>query len=120
MYNCKIRFQINSSFINYIMVIYHNHVYFALPEIKDSSFSVIRYKFALRHIEAQLDRADPRILNLVVLDKGQYIELSLYLEDVRKTMQIKKTIEEHRKSARNTEYLLLDSYFDDLISNWKF
>ena len=41
-------------------------------------------------------------------------------EDVNKTSSVKKSLEEQRKSSRNTEYLLLDSYFDDLISKWRF
>lgn len=108
------------NYINFVMVIYQNHLYFAQPDLKDQSFSIIKYKYALRHLEAQIDRSDPRVLNLIVKDKNQYIDISLYFDDVTKTTAVKKSLEEHRKSSRNTEYLLLDSYFDDLISKWKF
>jgi hypothetical protein len=120
MYNCKLKSTFSSVFLNYIMIVYQNYLYFAQPDLKDSSFSLVKYKYALRHLEAQIDRSDPRVLNLIVVDKGKYVEIALSFEDVGKTSQIKKILEEHRKSSRNTEYLLLDSYFDDLISKWKF
>jgi len=82
---------------------------------------LIKYKYALRHIEAQFDRSDPRILNILAKDKNNtMVDLSVNFDDMGKTQNIKQNIEEIRKSARNTEYLLLDSYFDDLINNLKF
>lgn len=118
MYNCKVK--VGSNFYDYIMLVYQNNLYFGLPDNKDQLFTMIKYKYALRHLEAQIDRGDPRILNLIVYEKGKYMEIALAFEDVTRTTAIKKNLEEHRKSARNTEYLLLDSYFDDLISKWKF
>jgi hypothetical protein len=91
-----------------------------MPDQKDFSFGLIKYKYALRHLEAQFDRSDPRMLNIIVKHKNNYIDISMCFEDVNKTAGVKKSLEEQRKSSRNTEYLLLDSYFDDLISKWKF
>jgi len=102
------------------MIIYQNHLYFALPDSNDPQFAVVKYKYALRHLEAHIDRSDPRIINLVVKVKKEYFDIFLYFEDVSKTMGVKKILEENRKSAKNTEYLLLDSYFDDLIAKWQF
>jgi len=48
------------------------------------------------------------------------VDLSVNFDDMGKTQNIKQNIEEIRKSARNTDYLLLDSNFDDLINNLKF
>ena len=95
-------------------------MYFGIPDIKETNFALIKYKYALRHLEAQIDRADPRLLNLIVKDKNNYIDLILVFEDVNKVIAVKKSLEEQRKSSRNTEYILLDSYFDDLINKWKF
>jgi hypothetical protein len=120
MYACKLKFSHSKNYLNYILLIYQNHMYFAQPDLKDSQFALIKYKYALRHLEAQFDRSDPRILNLIVKDKNNYIDLAVYFEDVNKTAGVKKSLEEQRKSSRNTEYLLLDSYFDDLISKWRF
>lgn len=106
--------------MNFYMLIYQNHLYFAQPDFNDPSFSVVKYKYALRHLEAHIDRSDPRIINLVVKVKKEYFDIFLYFEDVSLTMNVKKILEENRRSAKNTEYLLLDSYFDDLISKWKF
>lgn len=60
------------------------------------------------------------MLNIIVKDKNNYIDIYLLFEDANKASGVKKSLEEQRKSSRNTEYLLLDSYFDDLISKWKF
>ena len=120
MYPCKFKNSSIKNFINYFLLIYQNYLYFAQPDLKDPQFALIKYKYALRHLEAQFDRSDPRILNLIVKDKNNYIDISLYFEDVNKTSSVKKSLEEQRKSSRNTEYLLLDSYFDDMISKWKF
>ena len=95
-------------------------MYFAQPDIKDPSFAQIKFKYALRHLEAQYDRSDPRVLNLIVKDKNNYIDIILNFDELSQTSNVKKSLEEQRKSSRNTEYLLLDSYFDDLISKWKF
>ncbi len=120
MYACKLKSASIKNFINYLLLIYQNHLYFAQSDVKEPQFALIKYKYALRHLEAQIDRSDPRILNLIVKDKNNYLDLSLYFEDVNRTTSVKKSLEEQRKSFRNTEYLLLDSYFDDLISKWKF
>ena len=39
---------------------------------------------------------------------------------MNKTTGTKQYIEENRKGVRNTEYLLLDSYIDDLLNKWTF
>lgn len=119
-YPCKLKFSHSKNFLNYILIIYQNYLYFALPDIKDSTCALIKYKYALRHLEAQIDRSDPRILNIIVKDKNNYLDIAMDFNDVNKTSGVKKSLEEQRKSSRNTEYLLLDSYFDDLITNWKF
>ena len=82
--------------------------------------ALIKFKYALRDLEAQVDRSDPRVLTVVAKDKDKYVDLSLNLEDIHKTAELKRNLEENRKSYRNTEYLLLDTYFDDLIGKWKF
>jgi hypothetical protein len=106
--------------MNHIMLIYQNNLHFAQIDINDNNFVNIKYKYALRHLEAQIDRSDPRILNLIVKEKSSYIDLSLSFDDVSITTNVKRSLEENRKSSRNTEYLLLDTYFEDLISKWKF
>jgi hypothetical protein len=106
--------------MSYLMLIYQNQLYFTQLDINDTNFFSVKYKYALRHLEAQIDRSDPRILNLIVKDKNNYIDLSLSFDDVSITTSVKRSLEENRKSSRNTEYLLLDSYFDELINKWKF
>jgi hypothetical protein len=68
--------------MNYLMLIYQNNLHFAQIDINETNFVNIKYKYALRHIEAQIDRSDPRILNLIVKDRSGYIDLSLSFEDL--------------------------------------
>lgn len=101
------------------MLIEQNHVLFCLIDTNKSDIAVVKHKYALRHLEVQVDRADPRILNLIVKDnKNEYIDLCMYLDEIAKVTSLKRMLEEQRKSSRNTEYILLVSYFDELLNNW--
>lgn len=117
---CRLRNKQYSSFTPFVIMLNYNHLLFCLYDQKDSQNVIFKYRFALRHIEVQIDRSNPRQLSLIVKEENQYKDFTLEFEDVHKTTGIKKYLEENRKSARNTEYLLLDSYIDDLIAKWKF
>jgi len=109
------------NYSNYYLILYQNYLCFAQNDGKINGSVLIKYKYPLRHIEAQFDRSDPRILNILAKDKNyNMVDLSVNFDDMTKTQNIKQTIEENRKSARNTEYLLMDSYFDELINKMKF
>jgi hypothetical protein len=109
------------NFSNCYLILHQNHLCFAHPDPKIFGSVLIKYKYPLRHIETQFDRSDPRILNILAKDKNNIsVDLSVNFDDMGKTQNIKQTIEENKKSARNTEYLLLDSYFEDLINKMKF
>lgn len=117
---CKLRIGIQKTNLNnYFMLIEHNYVLFCLVELNKIDTATVKYRFALRHIEVQIDRADPRILNLIVKDnKNAYLDLCLYLDEIGKVSNLKRILEEQRKSTRNTEYIILVSYFDQLLNNW--
>ena len=53
-----------------MLLIYQNHIYFAKLDIENTNLVTIKFKYALRHLEAQIDRSDSRILNLIVKDKN--------------------------------------------------
>ena len=97
------------------LIIHQNYIIFATIESKDKINIVIKYKYALRHIEVQFDKSDPRTLNLIAKQRNNYIDLSILFEEISTCSGMKKLIEENRKSAKNTEYLLFDSYFDSLL-----
>lgn len=109
------------NFQNFYLIIFQNYIFFGQIDQKINGCLIIKCKYALRHIEGHFDRLDPRILNLVAKDKnGSYIDISVSFDDMGKSSNIKQSIEENRKSARNTEYLLLDSYFEELVNKLKF
>lgn len=101
------------------MLIEQNYVLFCLVDSNKQDTATVKYKYALRHLEVQIDRADPRILNLIVKDnKNEYLDLCMYLDEIGRVANIKRMLEEQRKSSRNTEFILLVSYFDELLNNW--
>ncbi len=109
------------SFTSYYLILFQNHLCFAQTNSKLHGSVTIKYKYPLRHVDAHFDRSDPRILIVIAKDKnGNVVDLSVCFDDMGKTSNIKQSIEENRKSTRNTEYLLLDSYFEDLINKMKF
>ena len=73
----------------------------------------------MRHIETQVDKSDLKILNLIVKDHSGYCDISIIFGDVSIASSVFKILEESKKAFRNTEYLLLDSYFEDLINKSK-
>jgi len=105
----------SKNFQVYKLIIYQNYLIFAINECKDKLNLKIIYKYALRHIEVQLDKFDTKALNLIAKEKNNYIDLSILFDDSSKSSVMKKLIEENRKSSKNTEYLLFDSYFDSLL-----
>jgi hypothetical protein len=108
----------NNSIKNYQnskLIIYQNHLIFATTEANNPMHFLIKYKYALRHIEIQFDKSDPRVLNLIAKERNNYIDLSILFDEINKCSAMKKLIEENRKSSKNTEYLLFDSYFDSML-----
>jgi hypothetical protein len=116
-YTCKLK--IGSNFNDYLMLIEHNHILFCLVDNNKPDTAVVKYKYALRHLEVQFDRADPRILTLCLKDnKKEFLDLFMYLDEIGKVTSIKRMLEEQRKSTRNTEFIMLVSYFDELLNKW--
>ena len=102
------------------MLIDQNYIMFCVPDPTKSEFVIIKNKYALRHLEVQIDRSDPRILNISVKEKNNFIDLALYLDDVTKASNLKTQLEENRKSSKSTEFILLVSYFDELLNKFNF
>mgnify|MGYP000873498199 CR=1 FL=1 len=99
------------------MVIWNNKLAFAIREDKNKPILKIKYIYFLRHIEVQIDRMDNKSLLVIAKDKNNYIDLVIQFNKSDKVNSMKKILEENRKSAKNTEFLLFDSYFDNLIFN---
>jgi len=102
------------------MIIFQNQLCFASIDTNKNDVVTMKYKYPLRYVEAHFDRSDPRLLNIVAKDNNSFVDLSVYFDEMGKTSNIKQIIEENRKSERNNEYLLLDSYFAELINKMKF
>ena len=99
------------------MLIEQNYVLFCIVETNKIDTATVKYRYALRHLEVQIDRADPRILNLIVKDnKNSYIDFCLYLDEINKVLNLKRMLEEQRKSSRNTEWNLI--YKTQLNNNY--
>ena len=100
------------------MYVDQNSLVFCNPDLEKAEFAVVKHKYALRHLEIQSDRSDPRILNIIVKERNEFVDLSISLDDVNKANNLKKQLEEHRKNSKNTEFILLVSYFDELLNKF--
>lgn len=101
-----------------------NYIYFcAIIMTSQSQIEevVLKNKYSLRNIELQIDRSNPRQIYLVVKDlNNKYHDYLIELPDVTKAIEFKQFLEEARKTIVNTEYLMLDSYIDDLLNKWNY
>ena len=50
--------------------------------------------------------------------KEDLIDLAIYFDDVNRATTIKKQLEEHLKNSKSTEFILLVSYFDELLNKF--
>lgn len=100
------------------MCIDQNYLVFCTPDPLKTEFAIVKNKYALRHLEVQMDRSDPRILNTIVKEKEDLIDLAIYFDDVNRATTIKKQLEEHLKNSKSTEFILLVSYFDELLNKF--
>ncbi len=114
-YDCKMKNNYSKNFQQFKLIIYQNFLIFAINENKEKLVLKIKYKYALRYIEVQIDKLEAKILNLIAKEKHNYIDLSVSFDDSYKSSKMKKLIEENRKNVKNTENLLLDSYFDNQL-----
>lgn len=122
---CQLKNSSYTQLTTFIIIIYNNYCLLCLPDDKDNVF--IKYIHSLRNVEVQIDRSNPRTLILVANEvslfyfkKNSINDYYIECTDVSKAMTTKNYIEENRKSIRNTEYLLLDSYIEDLLNKWTF
>ena len=120
-YQCKLKNNTNLKiYVTYAMIFYQNYLYFGVYDPQDNDYATIKDKYALRHIEVTIDRQDPKSIDITYSYEKVFIDLFVAFEDKEKALYIKKNIEDQRKSARVMEYLLLESYFDDLIAKITF
>jgi hypothetical protein len=99
------------------MTIYQNHIYFTQLDSEKTNYAIIKFKYPIRHIETKIDRTDLKILHLIVKDSKDYEEVILYFTDASISDSVHKIIEESRYAYKSTEYILLESYVEDLINN---
>lgn len=117
-------------FVQALTIIHKHNILFAYSDEKNADIAVVKYKFALRNLELQTDRSEPRNLNIfyvknvslfiLIFLKGVLIDIVLGFEDTLKPIELKKIIEENKKVAWNTEVFLITKYFDDLVNKWKY
>ena len=77
-------------------------------------------KVKISNVEVQIDRSEPRIINIVYTDENGEIKEMLisFEEDVAKTVQIKRILEDSSNFARNNEFRTIKGYFDKLVSQY--
>jgi len=126
---CKMKNNNHKTYIPVFVLIYKHNLYISFPENTDLYRGIVKYKYSLRNLELQVDRSEPRSLNvfyvkevidsILIIHKGMYIDIVLFFEDSKKTLEVKKKIEDNRIIAWNTEITLITKYFDSILKNWE-
>lgn len=77
-------------------------------------------KVKISNVEVQIDRSEPRIINMVYTNENGEIKEMLisFEEDVAKTVQIKRLLEDSSNFARNNEFRTVKGLFDKLVSQY--
>lgn len=112
-FNSKIKKGMNGSFINYSMFIIQNYLIFTTPDIKDPGYSIVKQRYPIRQLEIQGDRSEPRNLIVYSREGKNYVEIIISLEDVKTASKVKTLLEDHRRNIEKSEYVMVESYFDD-------
>lgn len=130
-YNCKIKLSQNNSFSEAVLAIYNNYILFC-SIINDNTnnnsnknrnsetYATINYKYSIRNIEVHTDRSNTRLLCMLVKQNSSYKDIYLEFNDYSEIKKFKQFLEDTRKSVKNNEYLLLDTYIDDLLNKWNY
>ena len=100
------------------MFIDQNYMVICTPHYLNEEYAIVKYKYAVRNLELQIDRSDPRVLNTIVKDKENLMEIKIYFDDVNKVNNIKRELEEIQMNSKSTEFILIVSYFDDLLNKY--
>eukprot|EP01016_Furgasonia_blochmanni_P040156 TRINITY_DN5093_c0_g1_i4.p1 TRINITY_DN5093_c0_g1~~TRINITY_DN5093_c0_g1_i4.p1 ORF type:complete len:334 (+),score=68.17 TRINITY_DN5093_c0_g1_i4:77-1078(+) len=79
----------------------------------DTGLSKILVNTAFKHVEAMIDRAEPRIIFVAFKDKAENdkdANIMLKFEDLTHTLRVMRMIEENQKTARNNDlYFALET-----------
>jgi len=115
---CKMKTSVHKTFIPVNIIVYKHNLIIVFPETENENRGIVKYKYSLRSLELQVDRSEPRSLNVFYVKEGQYIDMVLSFEDSKKPLVVKQLIEENRTVAWNTEISSITKYFDDLLTNF--
>lgn len=117
LYPCIIKNKYVSELRESLMVIMNNKIYFGLEAPNDRI--VIKSKYSLSQMELQVDRAEPRMLSLFCLSsKDKFIEKNCLFKDVDTTIRVKRSLEDHIKTAQYKESNLFVEYFTYLSQEY--
>lgn len=112
-FNSKIKKGPHGSFINYSMFIIQNYLIFTTPDMKDPGYSIVKLRYPIRQLEIQGDRSEPRNLIVYFRQGKNYVEIIISLEDVKTASKVKQLLEDSRRNIEKSEYVMVESYFDD-------
>ena len=100
------------------MCIETNYLVFCAPDTLKTEFAIVNHKYPLRQLLVQIDKNDSKVLNIIAKEKQYLNELVIYFDDSNRTTIIKKQLEEFQKNSVSNQFILLVSYFDELLNKF--
>ena len=105
--------------VNYIVFIDKNFLSFYIQESLKPEKITVKYRYPIRYVEAYIEKADPKTMNLRVKDKNNFIYLVTMFEDNLTPPRLKEKIEMIKSSIRDDENIHLISYLENLATIYK-
>lgn len=122
-YECKMKKSrsSNKEYVESLILIYNNKLYIGNLS---SNVNYLRFKikFLLSECNIQTDRAEPRVLHLIVMGSDEEVIddncIDLMFPYADTTINVKRNIEENVNNAKIMEQCYFESYIDDLMREW--
>ena len=122
-YECKMKKSrsSNKEYVESLILIYNNKLYIGNLS---SNVNYLRFKikFLLSECNIQTDRAEPRVLHLIVMGSDEEVIddncIDLMFPYADTTINVKRNIEENVNNAKMMEQCYFESYIDDLMREW--
>jgi hypothetical protein len=102
--------------INYQVFIDRNNLSFCMQESSKPEKLTVKYRYAIKYVEAYIEKGDPKVMNLRVKDKNDFIYLITIFEDYLTPPMLKEKIDINKSLIRDQEIKHLLSYLENLAT----
>jgi len=101
---------------NYQVFIDRNNLSFCIQEPSKPEKQTVKFRYATKFVEAYIEKGDPKLMNLRVKDKNDFIYLITIFEDNLTPPMLKEKIDINKSLIRDEEINHLLSYLETLAT----